>query len=832
MTDRVRQQTEKERPPGPEDFEAIPDPFGGDRSGGPRTSSSSSSSSTSKPGEIEAVIRQTAAKYNIDPDVAVRVAQSEGGLNDPFRQGEAMLKYGREESYGPFQLHIRNGGVGERAIKAGIDPRKDWKGGIDYALREASQNGWGQWFGAAKAKIGDWEGIGGPRRKPTSVTKGDYDLPVATSPTSATDTGFDTSGAPSSSDEEFPAPAADSGSSEEEGGGTRLTSDQASFQLAEVDLPEISDWTEFARLAAVQQPQFLAPQDLPPPGASQIDLAALAQELRKNPSLFARKGGMIPQGQPRRFQAGGPVQRFQTGGQPLDPEMAPRPAVDPYNSTRSYTQQIPESGARPTFVPRRISQPVLPDRTAAGARTTSQQAWDAAKAKAAADKAAAAAAAAQPAAAAAAPVGYTDAEMRRFRQMQMLGIPLKSGTWADVAAKATPQQYTDLKLMGYGSGSIGKNGLFGQGGKQRGGHLEKGGMVPTSFARGGAVSGPDDDDGYWQTPSAEFDRIMRQESRRGGSAQDARDRAAKRVNQRERGITSSAYRPPSDRPSSDRNGRRGHTAPSRTDGGTTSPASAAPERRILEDRETRERRLPDISRNPFDTQRGVERTPPGRLSDEYVLPPMESTGRTSMPVPTPDIVQSPEHAERVRRDVEINQEKARRLRESLQPDPQRFAPDEVAPEVPAAPEAAAPDQMGFWLRGQWVPYDPSMVRYQHGGSVLDMDEADRQRRPLSPRVAEANYTTSAPGAPSPSSAQTGSSSGRPVSPVIRRSYGCTGRHPDTRRSERRSDGNRLRSGNRARQAETASGNAEVAQRCRPGDRRRHQVPDPHVRSGR
>jgi hypothetical protein len=108
---------------------------------------------------IEAYIRQQAAARGMDPEIAVRVARSEGGLNDPFRQGESMLKYGREESYGPFQLHMRNGGVGVRALQAGIDPRKNWQGGVDYALAEAQNKGWGQWFGAAKAGIGKWQGI-------------------------------------------------------------------------------------------------------------------------------------------------------------------------------------------------------------------------------------------------------------------------------------------------------------------------------------------------------------------------------------------------------------------------------------------------------------------------------------------------------------------------------------------------------------------------------------------------------------------------------------------------------------------------------------------------
>lgn len=115
------------------------------------------------PGDIEGYIRHAARLRGIDENIAVRVAKSEGGLRDPFRQGESMLKYGREESYGPFQLHMRNGGVGVRALQAGIDPRTNWRGGVDYGLDEAAQKGWGQWFGAAKVGIGNRDGLAGAR---------------------------------------------------------------------------------------------------------------------------------------------------------------------------------------------------------------------------------------------------------------------------------------------------------------------------------------------------------------------------------------------------------------------------------------------------------------------------------------------------------------------------------------------------------------------------------------------------------------------------------------------------------------------------------------------
>jgi hypothetical protein len=99
-------------------------------------------------GEIEAYIRAAAVARGINPDVAVRIARTEGGLEDPFQQSYVKQGYGREESYGPFQLHLR-GGLGAQALAAGIDPRKDWKGGVDFALDTAARNrSWSHWYGA------------------------------------------------------------------------------------------------------------------------------------------------------------------------------------------------------------------------------------------------------------------------------------------------------------------------------------------------------------------------------------------------------------------------------------------------------------------------------------------------------------------------------------------------------------------------------------------------------------------------------------------------------------------------------------------------------------
>ena len=113
-------------------------------------------------GSIRDYIWNAAIRQGIDPNIAIRVAQSEGGLSDLVRQSDVYKNGVREQSYGPFQLYL-GGGLGNRALAAGIDPRKVEHGyrAIDFALAEAKNRGWGQWYGAAKAGIGDWEGIGG-----------------------------------------------------------------------------------------------------------------------------------------------------------------------------------------------------------------------------------------------------------------------------------------------------------------------------------------------------------------------------------------------------------------------------------------------------------------------------------------------------------------------------------------------------------------------------------------------------------------------------------------------------------------------------------------------
>lgn len=112
-------------------------------------------------GDIEGYIRQAAASRGIDPNIAVAVAKSEGGLKDPFRQSDVVKNGVRERSYGPFQLYM-DGGLGSKALEAGIDPRQDWKRGVDFALDQAATGGWGPWYGAKKIGVTGMQGIGQP----------------------------------------------------------------------------------------------------------------------------------------------------------------------------------------------------------------------------------------------------------------------------------------------------------------------------------------------------------------------------------------------------------------------------------------------------------------------------------------------------------------------------------------------------------------------------------------------------------------------------------------------------------------------------------------------
>lgn len=117
--------------------------------------------------KIERFIRDAAKARGIDPTVAVRVANSEGGVTEPARRGT----FATGSSWWPFQLHYGGPGYEHLGGVAGMgngftaltgwqpgDPAA-WRDSVRYALNRAKASGWGAWYGAAAVGIGRWDGI-------------------------------------------------------------------------------------------------------------------------------------------------------------------------------------------------------------------------------------------------------------------------------------------------------------------------------------------------------------------------------------------------------------------------------------------------------------------------------------------------------------------------------------------------------------------------------------------------------------------------------------------------------------------------------------------------
>ncbi len=108
--------------------------------------------------EVRSYITTEATKRGIDPNVALKVWQSEGGSNWTGDKGS---------SHGPFQLHyggVASGanaqpGLGDEFTKkTGLDARNPatWKEQTNFTLDEAKRGGWGPWHGW---KGDQWAGI-------------------------------------------------------------------------------------------------------------------------------------------------------------------------------------------------------------------------------------------------------------------------------------------------------------------------------------------------------------------------------------------------------------------------------------------------------------------------------------------------------------------------------------------------------------------------------------------------------------------------------------------------------------------------------------------------
>ena len=351
---------------------------------------------------------------------------------------------------------------------------------------------------------------------------------------------------------------------------------EASFELPGVELPELADWTEFARLAMVERPPAEPPPA--PSGASALDMDAIVEALRSRgveaparPAMFAAKGGV--------------VQRFADGGTP----------VDPYNPRRAYTQPLPAAPTS-TWRPRRVGMPTggvgtsgTPATVAPGTPSSSQLALRKAQsdltAKRASDKAAADAAAKAAADAAAAkkptrqtttwrPHGRGSAEYQREWE--------KAVSKGDYATAQAIKRHLNAGTAagGYNTGGGSDDGGYGGGPGTRsvGGGL---------YAEGGIVTV---DPEYWE-------EILTAESGAagGGDAQEVRDRAARRINRERRGVSSTAIRIGKKGAEIKRKAREKRAAGPEKKAGAPAP----------------QQRLPDLSRNPYDVQQ--QRLRPGEV---------------------------------------------------------------------------------------------------------------------------------------------------------------------------------------------------------------------------
>lgn len=147
--------------------------------------------------EIEAFIRDAAQKRGIDPEYAIRVAQSEGGLTEYARLGDfSGPPWFSGKSWWPFQLHYGGAGTpyAEWGTSAGMgnafttltgwqpgDPRA-WKDSVRYALNRVKRGGWGPWYGAKYIGITGFDGVDRDAPWDANAERWDYENGVQPMP--------------------------------------------------------------------------------------------------------------------------------------------------------------------------------------------------------------------------------------------------------------------------------------------------------------------------------------------------------------------------------------------------------------------------------------------------------------------------------------------------------------------------------------------------------------------------------------------------------------------------------------------------------------------------
>src|SRR6056300_150832 len=114
-------------------------------------------------------ISKIAKKYNIDPDVALKVWRSEGGMKWQSQLKPQTKKVktagGKEASYGPFQLYTGKGGLGSaweekygKKLSTANSP-EDVLSQIDFALSTVPKRGWQDFKGAERVGIKQNQGV-------------------------------------------------------------------------------------------------------------------------------------------------------------------------------------------------------------------------------------------------------------------------------------------------------------------------------------------------------------------------------------------------------------------------------------------------------------------------------------------------------------------------------------------------------------------------------------------------------------------------------------------------------------------------------------------------
>jgi hypothetical protein len=137
--------------------------------------------------EIEGFIRDAAQRRGIDGDTAVKVARSEGGVDEYAARGT----FSTGSSWWPYQLHYGGPGYEQYGTVAGMGngftkltgwqpgDERAWKDSTRYALNRARASGWGAWYGAAHVGVGQWDGIDRAAPWDANAEVWDFEQPIA-----------------------------------------------------------------------------------------------------------------------------------------------------------------------------------------------------------------------------------------------------------------------------------------------------------------------------------------------------------------------------------------------------------------------------------------------------------------------------------------------------------------------------------------------------------------------------------------------------------------------------------------------------------------------------